>query len=220
MQILCRTINQPIKLHAPQDARAQHALYGPRDLAQPINFSDATCNSMHMASSEFSNLDEPITPNDAIGVDSANMLPNNCILTGPITPNNAMEVDSSNVLINKCNLNEPIKPLNTMETDTPNVLSNNCDSDGPIRPDAAGAKLAHPDQAGCTTPGHPIRSRNTKKTNAPKLLHHNYNPVGPIRSGAASANYIHTDQAGHPVPNQPIKPSQYQDSQCTQFIAL
>ncbi|KAJ9084840.1 hypothetical protein DSO57_1019907 [Entomophthora muscae] len=199
-------LDQPIKLHAPQDARAQRALYNPCDVTQPINSSGATCNSMHMASSEFSNLDEPITPDNAMEVDSANMLPNNCNLTGPITPDSAMEVDSPNVSINKCNLNEPIKPLNTMETDTPNVLSNNCNSDGPIRPGAAGAKFAHPDQAGCPTPGHPIRSRNTKKTNAPNLLHHNCNPAGPIRSGAASANYIHTDQAGCPVPNQPINP--------------
>ncbi|KAJ9053370.1 hypothetical protein DSO57_1024759 [Entomophthora muscae] len=204
-------IVQPWKLEStnqiahPQDAMTQHMLYDPRDLAQTINSSGATCNCIHMASSEFSNLDEPITPDNAMEVDSANMLINNCNLTGPITPNNAMEVDSPNVLINKCNLNEPIKPLDTMETDTPNVLSNNCDSDGPIRPGATGAKFAHPDQAGCPTPGHPIRSRDAKKTNAPNLLHHYCNSAGPIRSGASNANYIHTDQA---------------DNQCTQFIAL
>ncbi|KAJ9079890.1 hypothetical protein DSO57_1030821 [Entomophthora muscae] len=133
--------------HAPQGAMAQRVLYNPRDLAQPINSSGATCNSMHMASSEFSNLDEPITPDDAMEVDSANILMNDCNIAGPITPDNVMEVDSPNVVINKCNLNDPIKPLDTMETDTPNVLSNNCDSDGPIRPGAAGAKVAHPDQA-------------------------------------------------------------------------
>ncbi|KAJ9064914.1 hypothetical protein DSO57_1025440 [Entomophthora muscae] len=69
-------LNQPIRLHAPQDAMAQRALYNPRDLAQPINSSGATCNSMHMASSEFSNLDEPITPDGAMEVDSANILIN------------------------------------------------------------------------------------------------------------------------------------------------
>ncbi|KAJ9069456.1 hypothetical protein DSO57_1018375 [Entomophthora muscae] len=74
-----------------------------------------------MASSEFSNLDEPITPDNTMEVDSANILINDCNLAGPITPNNAMEVDSPNVLINKCNLNEPIIPLNAMETDTPNM---------------------------------------------------------------------------------------------------
>ncbi|KAJ9057939.1 hypothetical protein DSO57_1017774 [Entomophthora muscae] len=153
---------------------AQCALYNPRDLAQPINSSGATCNSMHMASSESSNLDEPITPDGTMEVDSANMLINNCNLTGPITPNNAMEVDSLNALINKCNSNEPIKPLDAMKTDTPNVLSNNCDSDGPIRPGAAGAKFAHPDQAGCPTPGHPIRSHDAKKTNAPNVLSNYY----------------------------------------------
>ncbi|KAJ9074080.1 hypothetical protein DSO57_1009946 [Entomophthora muscae] len=100
---------------------AQHALYNPRDLAQPINSSGATCNSMLMASREFSNLDEPITPDDAMEVDSANILINDCNLAGPVTPKNAMEVDSPNVLIDKCNLNEPIKPLSTMETDTPNM---------------------------------------------------------------------------------------------------
>ncbi|KAJ9052045.1 hypothetical protein DSO57_1038120 [Entomophthora muscae] len=148
---------------------AQRALYDPHDLAQPINSSGATCNSMHMASSEFSNLDEPITPNDAMEVDSANILINDCNLAGPITPDDAMEVDSPNALINKCNLNELIKPLNAMETDTPNILSNNYNSDGPIRSGAAGAKFTHPDQAGCPTPSHPIRSRNAKKTNAPNI---------------------------------------------------
>ncbi|KAJ9063835.1 hypothetical protein DSO57_1036805 [Entomophthora muscae] len=169
--------SQPIIFQArqdangPADAMAQRALYNPCDLAQPINSSSATCNSMHMASSEFSNL------------------------AGPITPDDVMDVDSPNVLINKCNSNEPIKPLNTMETDTPNVLSNNCDSDGPIRPGAAGAKFAHPDQAGCPTPGHPIRSHDAKKTNAPNVLSNYCNSDGPIRSGAANTNYIHTDQA-------------------------
>ncbi|KAJ9069976.1 hypothetical protein DSO57_1013266 [Entomophthora muscae] len=86
-------LNQPIRLHNPQDAMAQHALYYPHDLAQPINSSGATCNSMHMASSEFSNLDEPITPDDAMEVDSANILMNDCNIAGPITPNDAMEVD-------------------------------------------------------------------------------------------------------------------------------
>ncbi|KAJ9067980.1 hypothetical protein DSO57_1033358 [Entomophthora muscae] len=114
-------LNQPIRLHTPQDAMAQHALYNSRDLAQPINSSGATCNSMHMASSEFSNLDEPITPDVAMEVDSANILTNDCNLAGPITPGDAMDVDSPNVLINKCNLNEPIKPLDVMETDTPNL---------------------------------------------------------------------------------------------------
>ncbi|KAJ9084136.1 hypothetical protein DSO57_1027509 [Entomophthora muscae] len=163
-------LNQPIKSHGSRDASAQHALYNPRDLAQLINSSGATCNSMHMASSEFSNLDKPITPDNAMEVDSANILINDCNLAGPITPNNAMEVDSPNVLINKCNLNEPIKPLDAMETDTPNVLSNNCNSDGPIRPGADGAKFSHPDLAGCPTPGHLIRSCNAKKTNAPNAI--------------------------------------------------
>ncbi|KAJ9061019.1 hypothetical protein DSO57_1024776 [Entomophthora muscae] len=140
-------LNQPIRLHTPQDARAQRALYDPHDLAQPINSSGATCNSMHMASSEFSNLDKPIMPDDAMEVDSANILINDCNLAGPITPDNAMDVDSPNVLINKCNLNESIKPLDAMKTDTPNELSNNCNSDGPIRPGTAGAEFAHPDQA-------------------------------------------------------------------------
>ncbi|KAJ9050278.1 hypothetical protein DSO57_1015877 [Entomophthora muscae] len=178
---------------------AQRALYNPRDLAQPINSSGVTCNSMHMASSEFSNLDAPIMPDNAMEVDSANILINDCNLAGPITPDDAMEVDSPNVLINKCNLNEPIKPLNTMETDTPNVLSNNCDSDGPIRSGAAGAKVAHPDQAGCPTPGHPIRSRNAIKTNAPNLLHYDCNTDELIRSGAAGENYTHT------IPSQLIR---------------
>ncbi|KAJ9055971.1 hypothetical protein DSO57_1037852 [Entomophthora muscae] len=199
-------LNQPIRLHAPQDAMAQCTLYDPHDLAQPINSSGATCNSMHMASSEFSNLDEPITPDDAMEVDLANILINDCNLAGPITPDNTMDVDSPNVLISKCNLNEPIKPLDTMETDTPNVFPNNFNSDGPIRPGKAGAKFAHPDQAGCPTPGHLIRSHDAKKTNTPNLLHHYCNSAGPIRSGAANTNYIHTDQAGRPVPNQPIKP--------------
>ncbi|KAJ9052388.1 hypothetical protein DSO57_1034639 [Entomophthora muscae] len=199
-------LNQPIRLHAPQDVRAQCTLYGPRDLAQTINSSGTTCNSMHMASSEFSNLDEPITPDDAMEVDSANILINDFNLAGPITPDNAMDVDSPNVLINKCNLNEPIKPLDAMETDTPNVLSNNCNSDGPIRPGTAGSKFAHPDQAGCPTPGHPIRSCDAKKTNAPNVLSNYCNLDEPIRSGTANTNYVHTDQAGHPVPNWPIKP--------------
>ncbi|KAJ9059471.1 hypothetical protein DSO57_1002048 [Entomophthora muscae] len=168
-------LNQPIRSHAPQDAMAQRALYNPRDLAQSINSSSATCNSMHMASSEFSNLDEPITPK------------------------NAMEVDSPNVLINKCNLNEPIKPLDAMETDTPNVLSNNCDSDGPIRTGAAGAKFAHSDQAGCPTHSQPIKPCNTKETNAPNLLHHYCNTDEPIKSGAAGENYTHT------IPSQSIR---------------
>ncbi|KAJ9083603.1 hypothetical protein DSO57_1033035 [Entomophthora muscae] len=215
-----RNLNQPIRSHAPQDAMAQRALYNPRDLAQPINSSGATCNSMHMASSEFSNLDKPITPDDAMKVDSANILINDCNLTGPITPNNVMEVDSPNALINKCNLNEPIKPLKAMETDTPNVLSNNCNSDGPMRPCAASAKVAHPDQAGCPTPGHPIRSRNAMKTNTPNLLHHYYNSAGPIRSGAANTNYIHTDQAGHPVPNHPIKPRNTKTSMHPIYCAM
>ncbi|KAJ9084520.1 hypothetical protein DSO57_1023615 [Entomophthora muscae] len=167
-------LNQPIRLHAPQDAMTQRALYNPHDLAQPINSSGATCNSMHMASSEFSNLDEPITPDDAMEVDSANILINDCNLAGPITPNNAMEVDSPNVLINKCNLNEPIKPLGAMETDTPNVSSNNCDSDGPIRSGADGANFNHSDQAGCPIPSHSIRSRDAKKTNVPNVLSNYY----------------------------------------------
>ncbi|KAJ9077438.1 hypothetical protein DSO57_1016744 [Entomophthora muscae] len=199
-------LNQPIRSHVPQDARAQHALYDPRDLAQPINSSGATCNSMHMASSEFSNLDEPITPDNTMEVDSANILINDCNLAGPITPNNAMEVDSPNVLINKCNLNEPIIPLDAMETDTPNVLSNNCDSDGPIRPGAAGAKVAHPDQAGCPTPSHPIRSHDAKKSNAPNVLSNYCNSDETIRFGAAGAKFTHSDQAGCPTPSQPIRP--------------
>ncbi|KAJ9049330.1 hypothetical protein DSO57_1025637 [Entomophthora muscae] len=190
----------------PSGCHGTARLYNPHDLAQPINSSGATCNSMHMASSEFSNLDKPIMPDDAMEVNSANILINDCNLAGPITPNNAIEFDSPNALINKCNLNEPIKPLDTIETDTPNVLSNNCNSDGPIRPGAAGAKVAHPAQAGCPTPGHPIRSCDAMKTNAPNLLHHYCNSAGPIRSSAANTNYIHTDQAGCPVPNQPIKP--------------
>ncbi|KAJ9055955.1 hypothetical protein DSO57_1037973 [Entomophthora muscae] len=185
---------------------AQRALYDPRDLAQSINSSGATCNSMHMASSEFSNLDKPITPDNAMEVDSANILINDCNLAGPITPDNAMEVDSPNALINKCNLNEPIKPLGAMKTDTPNVSSNNCDSDGPIRPGADGANFNHSDQAGCLTPSHPIRPCDAKKTNAPNVLSNYCNSDGLIRSGAADANYIHTDQAGCSVPNQPIKP--------------
>ncbi|KAJ9071683.1 hypothetical protein DSO57_1034506, partial [Entomophthora muscae] len=66
-------LNQPIKLHGSWDAMAQRALYNPRDLAQPINSSGATCNSMSMAPSEFSNLDKPITPNNAMEIDSANV---------------------------------------------------------------------------------------------------------------------------------------------------
>ncbi|KAJ9051642.1 hypothetical protein DSO57_1002777 [Entomophthora muscae] len=114
-------LNQPIRSHAPQDARAQRALYNPHDLAQLINSSGATCNSMHMASSEFSNLDKPITPNNTMEVDSANILINDCNLAGPITSKDAMKVDSPNALINKCNLNEPIIPLDAMKTDTPNM---------------------------------------------------------------------------------------------------
>ncbi|KAJ9083664.1 hypothetical protein DSO57_1032539 [Entomophthora muscae] len=134
-------LNQPIRSHSSWDASAQHALYNSRDLAQPINSSGATCNSMHLASSEFSNLDKPITPDDTMEVDSANILINDCNLAGPITPDDAMDVDSPNALINKCNLNEPIKPIDAMETDTPNELSNNCKSDGPTRSGAAGAKF-------------------------------------------------------------------------------
>ncbi|KAJ9069013.1 hypothetical protein DSO57_1022891 [Entomophthora muscae] len=155
----------PIRSHTPQDARAQRALYNPHDLAQPINSFSATCSSMNMASSEFSNLDKPIMPNNAMEVDSANILINDCNLAGPITPNNAMEVDSPNALINKCNLNEPIKPLNAMETDTPNLLSNYCNSDGPIRSGAAGAKFNCSDQAGCPIHGQPIKPCNTKSSN-------------------------------------------------------
>ncbi|KAJ9072733.1 hypothetical protein DSO57_1024232 [Entomophthora muscae] len=155
-------LNQPIRSHTPQDARAECALYGPHDSAQPINSSGATCNSMHMASSEFFNLDEPITPDDAMEVDAANILINDCNLAEPITPDNAMEVDSPNVLINKCNLYEPIKPLDAMETDTPDVLPNNCNSDGPIRSGAAGTKFNCSDQAGCPTHGQPIKPRDTK----------------------------------------------------------
>ncbi|KAJ9055573.1 hypothetical protein DSO57_1002451 [Entomophthora muscae] len=199
-------LNQPIRLHAPQDASAQRALYNPRDLAQPIISSGATCNSMHMASSEFSNLDELITPNDAMEVDSANILINNCNLSGSITPYDAMEVDSPNVLINKCNLNEPIKPLNAMETDTPDVLPNNCNSYGPIRSGAAGAKFNRSDQAGCPTHGQPIKTRNTKTSNIPNLLSNNCNSDGPIRPGAAGAKSNCSDQAGCTTHGQPIKP--------------
>ncbi|KAJ9060800.1 hypothetical protein DSO57_1026939 [Entomophthora muscae] len=220
--------NQPIKLHASQDARrpaasqssrdasTQHASYNPRDLAQPIISSGATCNSMHMASSEFSNLDKPITPDDTMEVDSANILINDCNLAGPITPDNAMDVDSPNVLINKCNLNEPIKPLDAMETDTPNELSNNCNSDGPIRPGAAGAEFAHPDQASCPTPGHQIRSQDAKKTNATNLLSNYCNSNDPIRSGAAGAKFNHSDQAGCPTHGQPIKPCDTKTSNTSQ----
>ncbi|KAJ9057488.1 hypothetical protein DSO57_1022280 [Entomophthora muscae] len=201
-----RNLNQPIRLHAPQDAMAQRALYDPRDLPQPIKSSGATGNSMQMAPSESSHLNEPITPDNTMEVDSANILINDCNLAGPITPDNAMEVDSPNVLINKCNLNEPIKPLDAMETDTPNELSNNCNSDGPIRPGTAGAEFAHPDQAGCSTPGHPIRSRDAKKTNSPNLLSNYCNSDDPIRSGAAGAKFNCSDQAGCPTHGQPIKP--------------
>ncbi|KAJ9087806.1 hypothetical protein DSO57_1029355 [Entomophthora muscae] len=155
----------PIRSHAPQDARAQRTLYNPRDLAQPINSSGATCNSMHMASSEFSNLDKPITPDNTMEVDSANILINDCNLAEPITSDNAMEVDSPNVLINKCNLYEPIKPLDAMETDTPDVLPNNYNLDGPIRPGAAGAQSNCSDQAGCPTHGQPIKPCDTKTSN-------------------------------------------------------
>ncbi|KAJ9054160.1 hypothetical protein DSO57_1017637 [Entomophthora muscae] len=199
-------LNQPIRSHSSWDASAQHALYNSRDLAQPINSSSTTCNSMHMASSEFSNLGEPITPDDTIEVDSANILINDCNLAGPITPDNVMDVDSPNALINKCNLYEPIKPLDAMETDTPDVLSNNCNSDGPIRPGTAGAEFAHPDQAGCPTPGHPIRSWDAEKTNAPNLLSNYCNSDGPIRSSAAGAKFNCSDQAGCPTHGQPIKP--------------
>ncbi|KAJ9072139.1 hypothetical protein DSO57_1030300 [Entomophthora muscae] len=192
-------LNQPITLQACQDAMAQHALYDPRDLAQPINSSSATCNAMHMASSEFSNLDEPLTPDDAMKVDSANILINDCNLAGPITPDDAMEVDSPNVLINKCNFYEPIKPLDAMETDTPDVLPNYCNSDGPIRSGAASAKFNRSDQAGCPTHGQPIKPCYPKTSNVPNLLHHYCNMDGPIRFGAAGANLMHT------IPNQPIR---------------
>ncbi|KAJ9052175.1 hypothetical protein DSO57_1036864 [Entomophthora muscae] len=145
-----RNLNQLIRSHASQDAMAQRALYNPRDLAQPINSSGATCNSMHMASS------------------------------GPITPEDAMEVDSPNVLMNKCNFYEPIKPLDAMETDTPDVLPNNCNSDGPIRSGAAGAKFNCSDQAGCPTHGQPIKPCDTKASNLVVLpMTSQSNPVMP-----------------------------------------
>ncbi|KAJ9048544.1 hypothetical protein DSO57_1034043 [Entomophthora muscae] len=155
--------NQPIKLHASQDAREQHTLYDPHNLAQPIISSGATCNSMQMAPSELSNLNKPITPDNTMESNSPNVLINDCNLNEPITPEDAMEIDSPNVLINDCNLNGPITPEDTMEIDSPNVLINNCDSDGPIRSGATGAKFTHSDQAGCPTPSHPIKSRVAKK---------------------------------------------------------
>ncbi|KAJ9056481.1 hypothetical protein DSO57_1032662 [Entomophthora muscae] len=96
-----------------------------------------------MAPSESSNLGEPITPNNAMEIDSANASNNNCNLNGPITPDDAMEINSPKVLINNCNFNEPIRPCNTMRTSAPNVLSNNCNLDEPIRSGAAGANYTH-----------------------------------------------------------------------------
>ncbi|KAJ9078142.1 hypothetical protein DSO57_1009839 [Entomophthora muscae] len=160
-------LSQTIKSHVFQGARGQHTSYDPCNLDQPIKSPGATCNSMHMAPSESSNLNEPITPDNAMESNSPNVLINDCNLNGPITPDDAMDINSPNLLINNCNLDEPIRPCDSMRTGAPNVLSNNCNSDGPIRSGAAGAKFAHPDQAGCPTPGHPIRSCVAKETNAP-----------------------------------------------------
>ncbi|KAJ9074789.1 hypothetical protein DSO57_1003067 [Entomophthora muscae] len=185
-------LNQPIKLHVFQGARGQHTSYNPCNLGHLIKSSYATCNSMHMAPSESSNLTKPITPDNAMEVDSDNILTNNCNLNGPITHNNAMENDSPNVSYMNFNLNEPIRPHNTIETDTPNVLSNNCNSDGPIRSGTADANYTHTDQAGCPTSSQPIRPCVAKETNAPNVLHYYCNTDEPIRSRASGANYTHT----------------------------
>ncbi|KAJ9079502.1 hypothetical protein DSO57_1034768 [Entomophthora muscae] len=135
--------NQPIKLRACQDARDQHALYNPCNLAQSINSSGATCNSMHMAPRKSSNLNKPITPNNTMEIDSPNVLYKNCNLGKPIRSRPARNDKTHHAPDKCCNLNRPIRPRNTKEINAPNALHYNCNLDEPIRSGAAGANYTH-----------------------------------------------------------------------------
>ncbi|KAJ9056892.1 hypothetical protein DSO57_1027986 [Entomophthora muscae] len=105
-----------------------------------------------MAPSEPSNLNEPITPDEAMEVDSPNALYNNCNLNEPIMSRPVHNDKTHHTADNCYNLNKPIRPRDAIETNTPSVLYNNLDSDSPIRSCAAGANYTHTAQTGCPEP--------------------------------------------------------------------